>query len=79
VDSTNTDTSDPALALAISTAVKSSPSLAKKRAEFKVRLEKAKEGMPPGMTFVVFTDPQKDCASIARQLLVSLELPNASR
>lgn len=67
--------SDPALAQAISSVVSQSEaqttpsSLNKKRAEFKIRLEKVKEGMPPDVQFVVFTDPAKECVGAADGLL----------
>lgn len=60
--------SDPAIAAAVASAAMEIPSLTKKRAEFKVRLERVREGMPPDVPFVVFVHPQ-ECMDIANRIL----------
>lgn len=51
--------SDPAIAAAVASAAASTPSLAKKRAEFKLRLAKCQEGMPSEIPFVIFVHPEE--------------------
>jgi len=72
-NSSDTTMSDPAIALAIANAASSTPSLTKKRAEFKTRLAKAREGMPPEVPFVVFVHPQ-ECIDLANGILDGLAL-----
>ena len=70
-DSADSTMSDPAIAAAIASAAASAPSLTKKRAEFKLRLAKAREGMPPDVPFIVFVHPE-ECIQIANNILDSL-------
>lgn len=51
--------SDPAIAAAVASAAASTPSLTKKRAEFKVRLARCQEGMPSDIPFVIFVHPEE--------------------
>jgi len=77
-NSTDSVTSDPAIAAAIASAAASPPSLTKKRAEFRVRLAKAREGMPPDVPFIVFAHPE-ECIEIANNILDGLRVGGSNK
>jgi hypothetical protein len=69
--SSDSTMSDPTITAAIANAAASTPSLTKKRAEFRVRLARAREGMPPDVPFIVFEHPE-ECMEVANNILDGL-------
>lgn len=76
--STDSTISETTIAAAMASADASTPSLTKKRAEFKIRLAKAREGMPPDVPFIVFVHPE-ECYDTANRILEGLGVGHAKR